>query len=282
MAPEVVGLAKRPLLHLAKHALQVRVDGVPPVRVRVPQVLDVLGQVAKQEDVALANLARDFNLPQRQPSSRPVSPPDNLVVGVDDDPDGVDEVDDLLGHPVARRRLAAKDGHARLPLALLGAHGLVAHVAVDDTKDVELLPLVIVYPLDLHVEEGRRVDRDARRCLDVLGQPHLVGVLDLGPLAPEARVVGQGLEPVELCQVLEEAVTAALGRHQLRQTRVGLVQSPPRRDAVGHVGELVGPADLDKVLEDSRLDQVRVQLRHLVDLVRPDDDQVRHAHHLGL
>jgi hypothetical protein len=30
--------------------------------VRVPQLLDVLGQVAEEEDVVLADLARDFDL----------------------------------------------------------------------------------------------------------------------------------------------------------------------------------------------------------------------------
>ena len=42
---------------------QVRVDRVLAETVRMSQVLDVLGQVAKEEDVGLADLARDFDLP---------------------------------------------------------------------------------------------------------------------------------------------------------------------------------------------------------------------------
>ena len=41
---------------------QVRVDAVAAEAVRVPQVLDVLGQGAEEEDVGVADLARDFDL----------------------------------------------------------------------------------------------------------------------------------------------------------------------------------------------------------------------------
>jgi hypothetical protein len=207
----------------------------------------------------------------------------NLVVVVDDGGDGVDEVDDLLGHPVARRRLAAKNGHARLLLfALLGRERLELQVAVNDAKDVELLALVFVDALNLHVKEGGRVDRDAEGALDVLCEAHLVGVLDLSPLLLEVLVLGPLFELVEVRQILEEAVAVALGGNELRQARVGLVQPAARRDAVGHVGKLVAAKDGDKVLEDGGLDEVRVQFRHAVDLVRADNGEERHAHHLAL
>ena len=44
---------------------------------------------------------------------------------------------------------------------------------------------------------------------------------------------------------------------------------------------MVAPEVLDKVGEELRLDEVRVKLGDAVDLVRPDDGEVRHAHALG-
>jgi hypothetical protein len=42
---------------------------------------------------------------------------------------------------------------------------------VDDTKDVELLALVLVHTLDLYIEESGRVDRNLVVLLDVFGEP---------------------------------------------------------------------------------------------------------------
>lgn len=55
-----------------------------------------------------------------------------------------------------------------------------------------------------------------------------------------------------------------------------------RSDTVGHIGELVGAINLDKVLEDGGLDEVRVQLSDTIDLVRSDNGEERHPNHLGL
>jgi hypothetical protein len=65
-AGKVLRLAKGALLNLLKDARQVRVDLVlllaGPVDVRVAQLFDLLGEVAKEEDVLLTDLARDFDL----------------------------------------------------------------------------------------------------------------------------------------------------------------------------------------------------------------------------
>ncbi len=61
-AREVVWPPERARLHGREHLGQLRVDRVRTVRVVMAQVLDVLGQVAKPEDVVLADLARDFDL----------------------------------------------------------------------------------------------------------------------------------------------------------------------------------------------------------------------------
>lgn len=207
----------------------------------------------------------------------------NLLVLVDDSANVVDQVNDLLGHPVAGSSLSTKDGDARRHLlAVLGRHGLERQVSVDDAKDVHLLALVLVDSLDLDVEERGGIDTDARRGLDVLGQAYLVGVLDLRPLLAELLVVDADLELVQLGEVLEELVAARLGSNELRQAGVGLVQPASRGDAVCDVGELVGAVDVDKVLEDCRLDEVRVQLGDTVDLVGADNGQEGHADHLGL
>lgn len=50
------------LLNLDEHFLQIRVDLVRTVLVVVSEILDVLGEVTEQEDVALANLTSDFDL----------------------------------------------------------------------------------------------------------------------------------------------------------------------------------------------------------------------------
>lgn len=55
-----------------------------------------------------------------------------------------------------------------------------------------------------------------------------------------------------------------------------------RGDTVGDVGELVRAINLDKVLENGRLDEIRMKLSNSVDLVRADNGQKCHAHHLGL
>lgn len=207
----------------------------------------------------------------------------NVAVLVDNFAHSIDQVNDLLGHPVAGSSLATKDGDTwQLLLPLLGAHCLESQVPVDNSKDVELLALIFVNSLDLDVEQGCWVDRYAERSLNVLGQAHLVGILDLCPLLAEGLVLGMSFQLVENSQILQEIVTTALGSNQLRQARVGLVQPTSGGDAVGHVGELVRAVNLNKVLENGGLDQIRVQLSHTVDLVGTYNGQEGHSHHLGL
>lgn len=153
---------------------------------------------------------------------------------------------------------------------------------MDDAKDVELLTLVLVDSLDLNIEQSRGVHSDADSRLDELGKSDFVGILDLGPFLTEFLVLSILLKLVQIGEVLEEAITPDLGSDELRETRVGLVEPAARSDSVGHIGELVGTVDLDKVLEDSGLDEIRVQLSNTIDLMRPNNCQERHAHHLCL
>ncbi len=78
--------------------------------------------------------------------------------------DLVDEFDDVLGHHVTRRRLAADDDHPRRTLAMLAA--LDPIVQMNRVQHVEQLALVLVDSLDLHVEQHIRIDDDPRLRLD--------------------------------------------------------------------------------------------------------------------
>lgn len=59
---EVVGLAECAALNSFEDLGKVRVDGVRAVCVRVAKILNILGEIAKEENVVLANLTGDLNL----------------------------------------------------------------------------------------------------------------------------------------------------------------------------------------------------------------------------
>lgn len=61
-AGEIIRLAKRATLDCVEHLLQVRVDRVRSVRVLVAEILNVLGEVAEEENVVLSDLASDLDL----------------------------------------------------------------------------------------------------------------------------------------------------------------------------------------------------------------------------
>jgi len=60
---KVPRLSERALLNLIEYLDEIRVECVCAIRVRVAEVLDILREVAEEEDVVLSNLARNFNLP---------------------------------------------------------------------------------------------------------------------------------------------------------------------------------------------------------------------------
>ena len=68
-------------------------------------------------------------------------------------------------------------------------------------QDVQQLPLVLVDPLHLDVEEAARVDVDTGGLLEVLGELVLVVLLDLHHLVLEPRVLGELLQLGQLVQV---------------------------------------------------------------------------------
>ncbi|KAF5032753.1 hypothetical protein DSECCO2_613850 [anaerobic digester metagenome] len=158
--------------------------------------------------------------------------------------------------------------------------GTDAVVEGDDVQDVQELALVLVDALDVHVEEGRGVQAHAHLAQHVAGQELLVAPPHLLPALPEIGVVGmrgQGFEPVQV----HDPPFADDGGDQFGQGRVGLQEPAARRDAVGHVDE-APRVELVEVPEQPVPEDVRVQLRHAVDLVAADDGQVGHAHLLAV
>ncbi len=114
----------------------------------------------------------------------------------------------------------------------------------------------------------------------ILGEPALVGPLDLSPALPERRIVDVGLQPAQLVQVGQPAVADGLVE-QRPQSRVGQRQEASRRHAVGHIAEPLRP-QLVEVFEHTGFQQLRVQRRHTVDRVAADGGQVRHPHALAV
>jgi len=60
------------------------------------------------------------------------------------------------------------------------------------------------------------------------------------------------------------------------------VQPSTGCDSVGDISELVRSKDLDKVLEDSGLNQIRVKFCYTIDLVGSNNSEEGHSDHLGL
>jgi hypothetical protein len=192
-------------------------------------------------------------------------------------------MDDGLGHPVAGCSFATKDGYPRCKLlALVGAHSFDFKIAVDDTQDVHLLTLVLVYALYLDIEQCFRVDFDAGSLHDVLCQTDLVGIFDFLPFLLEGFIIEEVLELIQFSQISQEIIASKLRRDQFAEPGIGLVQPPSRCDTIGYVGELIRTVDLDKVLENGGLDEVGVKLGYTIDFMASNGRQVSHSHHLWL
>ena len=192
-------------------------------------------------------------------------------------------MNNLLSHPVTRSRLATENGYTRLLLLpVLRRHSLQGQVTVDNSKDVQLLTLILVDSLDLDIKQSGGVDGNVCGVFDMLGKANFVGILNLSPLLLELLVIRELLNLVQGGKVLEESISTSLGSNELTQARVGLVQPSARGNTVGDIGELVGAIDLDEILEDGGLDKIGVKLGHTVHLVRANDSKECHPDHLGL
>ena len=227
---------------------------------------DLLAEVGRRDD-----LFRQRHAVIRQ-EDHPEQPPRPGVV-VDDLAHVVDELDDLLGGPIPRRRLAGQNAGARR--GRLPAVFHQGEIFVDDEHDEQQLPLVLVDALDLHIEQRVRVYGCPQCVLHVAGQGVLVGLLGGGEPLPETCIVGERFQGAQLLQVGDPAVADGLG-DQCGQGRVGLEQPAARRHAVGLVIKFLRP-ELVEVGDQGRLDEFGVHGRDAVDRVAADNRQVRHA-----
>ena len=94
----------------------------------------------------------------------------NIGVFVDHLAYAAHEMYDRLRHPISRCCFPAKDGNPRSELlAIFRTHGFNTQVSMDYAKNIQLLALVLVYALNLNIEEGLRVDSHSGCIQDVLG-----------------------------------------------------------------------------------------------------------------
>ena len=113
--------------------------------------------------------------------------------------DIVDGADDFLRHVVGGSGFTGEDEYTRLPFGIGVFQNFV--VAVDDVHQVERLAFVLVDTLNLHVEQGLRVDFDAQLFFDVIGQALFVVLLHFGKFGLYFFVVGQLVQLGEVVEV---------------------------------------------------------------------------------
>ena len=120
------------------------------------------------------------------------------------------------------------------------------------------------------------IDRDAGALLDERRQGALGGEFHGAPLLLEGRVVRQRLQLAELIEVAQPAVADALG-DELGERRIADGHEPARGDAVGDIEELLRP-QLGEVVHDGLDQEVRMELRHAVDMMTAHRGKIGHAH----
>ena len=144
-------------------------------------------------------------------------------------------------------------------------------------QHVQQLPLVLVDPLDLHVEQHLRIELDPAIALDQRGDAFLVVMLDLHETFAEAGVLRVRAQLFELIEIADPAVADGFGQ-QFPQARIAVRKPAPRRHPVGDVVEFFRP-ELVEIVKQSLLEQAGVQRGNAVDRVAADDTEKGHAHH---
>ena len=150
-----------------------------------------------------------------------------------------------------------------------------AVVGGDQVQHVQVLPLVLVQPLHLHVEQRLRIHGDPGALPDERGEAILVGGLDRVPVRLETGVGGERLDADELRLQIRHPALADRAREERGQARIAQRDPSPRRDAVGHVAELLRRHPVE-IAEHGLLQQVAVQRRDAVDGMAAGAGEVRH------
>ena len=147
-------------------------------------------------------------------------------------------MDDVLGHGIAGGGLGAEEvgpgGHVKVGVLMEPLP------QVDDVQHIEQLPLILMEPLDLHVEHGVGVEGDAALPLGPGGKAQLIFVLD-GPQPGQHRgVAGILLQPGEGGGLEKILVPAAALPDKAVKLRIHLAEPAAMVHTVGHVLELFG------------------------------------------
>ena len=153
--------------------------------------------------------------------------------------------------------------------------GLDLMILVDQVEQVQLLALVLMQTLGLDVEHCIRVNGDALRAVQPVGQCALVLRLDGGELLQNIDIFRVGQQFFELGGVLAEAGTDEL--FDLGgQCRVALQQPAAEGDAVGLIVEFFG-VELVKAVQLAVFQDLGVQMGNAVRRVGEVDVHVGHV-----
>src|SRR5437870_2565620 len=101
--------------------------------------------------------------------------------------DTVDQFDNLLGSPIARRRLPSKNIGVgdRGRLMILNQ----TEVRMHNVQDIEQLALILMHAFDLYIEKRLGIDAHPSELSDDDGKPGLVGPLDTEELLLKPRIL---------------------------------------------------------------------------------------------
>ena len=106
-----------------------------------------------------------------------------------------------------------------------------------DLHHVQKLTLVFVHTLDLDIENGIRVNADARAFIRIVRKPLLVAPLDLSDLRKNRGIVAEFFQSRKM-----QRTFAVIGSDQLVEKRaergVREIQPAAMNDAVGNIGKL--------------------------------------------
>ena len=147
----------------------------------------------------------------------------------------------------------------------------------DDVQHVEQLALVLVQALDLDIKDGIGVEHHAGLPGHPGGKAQLVFVLDVRQFFQHGLVGAVFLQTLESLRVKEVGIPAGAVPDEGVQPGVDLGQPAAVVDAVGHVGELLGPGQIG-VVEDVLLQDLGVEGGDAVHRLAGADAQVGHAH----
>ena len=133
--------------------------------------------------------------------------------------DTVDQFDDLLGSPIAWRRLPSKNVGAgdRGGLMILNQ----TEVRMHNVQDIEQLAFILMHAFDLHIEKRLGIDAHPGEFSNDDGKPCLVGALNTEELLLKPRILRHRFQPLERVKIRNPPSPNGV-RKQLRQGGVGL------------------------------------------------------------